>query len=260
MIIFLYGADDYRRTREKRAIIEKFLKKHSPLGAKAFDCAEESAIEKLKEFSRNTGLFDSQRLAVLESAWEVPESELKEWLESIRASKVVTAIVSESKTPEKGFTFLKKEPVLAKEFEPLEGAAWAKFIAAEAKERGVSLASDALKLLADAYEGDSWRLATELERLASLGVKTVTKKDLEALDVEIAPEFIGLVKQFSYGDKRARLATLEAMLLSREPAQKIFYILSGFSPKQVQKFAAYDIAIKNGKLDYEDALADLALS
>jgi DNA polymerase III delta subunit len=260
MIVFLHGNDDYRRTREKQAVVEKFLKKHSPLGVKSFNCEEEGAIGKLKEFSRNTGLFDTQRLAVLESAWEAPEKELKELLESVKNSKTITALLSEHDAPKKEFAFLKKEPVIVKEFEVFKGAVWTKFVAAEAKERGVTLAPDAAQFLAGAYEGDSWRLATELERIAALGEKAISKKDLEALDVEIAPEFFALIRSLSYGTREARLAALERLFLTREPAAKIFNVLSGMVPGAAARFAAYDLAIKNGKLDYEEALADVALT
>ncbi|MBI2888746.1 MAG: hypothetical protein HYY10_02365 [Candidatus Liptonbacteria bacterium] len=260
MIVFLYGADDYRRTKEKQAVVEKFLKKHSSFGVKKVDGTVEGAVEELWEFGTNSGLFDEQRLAVLDYAWEAPEKELKEWLESVRDAKHITALLSEHGAPKKEFAFLKKEPVITKEFDALEGAAWEKFIAAEAKMRGVSLAPDAAQFLARVYAGDSWRLATELDRIALLGKGSVDKKALEALGVEIHPEFFSLMRSFSYGDRRARLAAIEGMLLTRDPAAKIFNVLAAMVPAAARRFAEYDIAIKNGKLDYEEALTDLALS
>ncbi len=273
MIIFLYGPDDYRRTKEKRAVVEKFLKKHSPFGVKKVDGTVERAVEELREFGKSSGLFDAQRLAVVESAWEAPEKELKEWLESVRDAKHITALFSEHAAPKKDFAFLKKEPVIAKEFDALEGSTWEKFIVAEAKARDVSLAPDAMQFLAQAYAGDSWRLATELDRIALLNFaeqnlggrasfveRAVTRKDLEALGIEIHPEFFGLVRQFGYGDRKVRLATLEELLLTRDPAAKIFNVLSAMVPGATRRFAEYDVAIKNGKLEYEEALTDLALS
>lgn len=260
MIIFLYGGDDYRRAKEKQAIVEKFLKKHSPLGLKFFDCAAEGTIGSLREFGRNTGLFDSKRLAIIESAWDAPEGELKEWLKSIKEEKSVTALISEHGAVGKEFAFLKKEPVFSKEFDSPKGVAWEKFIAAEASARGIVLAPEASQFLAKVYAGDSWRLATELDRLAALVGAVINKKDLESLDVDIAPEFFGLIRALSYGDQKSRLAALERLFLSREPAAKIFNILSAMIPAASSRFAAYDIAIKNGKLDYEEALTDLALA
>ncbi len=268
MIVCLYGQDDYRRTKEKRAIVEKFVAKHSPLGVKVFDFVSpkvhgteaDSLINALKEFSRNVGLFDSHRLAVIESAWEAPEKEFKEWLESVKDVKTVTVVISEHDALVKNFAFLKKKPVLAKEFDALEGAAWAKFIATEADARGIVLESQALQFLAQAYAGDSWRLVTELDRCSLLGKKTIERKDLESLDIEIQPEFFGLARQFGYGDRKARLAALEVLFLTRDPAAKIFNILSAMVPGAIPRFAAYDVAIKSGKLDYEEALTDLALS
>ncbi len=260
MLIFLYGPDDYLRTKEKQAVVEKFLKKHSLLGVRRIDGGAEGAVDELREFGKSSGLFDAQRLAMVESAWEAPEKELKAWLESVREAKHITALLSEHDAPKKEFAFLKKEPVIAKEFEVLKGGAWEKFILAEAKARSVSLTSDAVAFLAQAYAGDGWRLTTELDRIMSLGKERVDRKDLEALGIEIHPEFFGLARRFGYGDRKARLAALEELFLTRDPVAKIFNILSAMVPGAVARFAQYDVAIKSGKLEYEEALTDLALS
>ncbi|MBI2623136.1 MAG: hypothetical protein HYW65_00985 [Candidatus Liptonbacteria bacterium] len=257
MIIFLYGPDAYRRLQKKQAVVGEFLKKHSVLGLKHFDCTKEEILPALREFGASESLFDSQRLAVLESVWEIPAEPLKEWLKSIVEKKGVTVLLSEANATE-GFEFMKKSPVVSEKFETLKDEEWEEFGKKEIKKRGVELAPSAEVLLLKAYEGDSWRLATELDRIAAFG-KQVTRQDLEQLDVETTPEFFALVKRFSYGSSRERLAALEALLLSREPAQKIFYILSAMVPGAAGRFAAYDVAIKNGKLEYEEALADLAL-
>lgn len=258
MIVFLYGLDAYRRLQKKQTIVGEFLKKHSALGLKYFDCTKEEIIPALREFGASESLFDSQRLAVLESAWEIPAESLKEWLKTIVEKKGVTVLLSEAEIP-KEFKFLEKSPIVSEEFEEIKGESWEEFGKKEIKKRGVELSSQALALLLKAYEGDGWRLATELDRLAAIG-KKLEVKDLAELGVEIQPEFFSLMKNFSYGDRRARLAALEEMFLSREPAQKIFYILSGFMTGHVKRFAEYDLAIKNGKLEYEEALTDLALS
>ncbi|MCR4328780.1 MAG: hypothetical protein NUV53_04730 [Patescibacteria group bacterium] len=260
MIIFLHGPDDYRRTKEKSAIIEKFLHKHSAVGFRVFDCAEEDSFVFLSEFAKSSGLFNTQRLAVLESAWEAPEKELKEWLSAVQSVKHITALISEHDTPKKEFAFLKKKPVIIKEFNVLQGTAWEKFILAEAKSRGVLLAADAVKFFAQIYRGDSWRLATELDKVALFAGGSVSLCDLERLGLEIPLDSFSLIRKFGVPDKKVRLATLEELFLTRNPAAKIFNILSAFAPARAAQFAEYDYAIKNGKLDYEEALTDLALS
>ncbi|MBM3256861.1 MAG: hypothetical protein FJY98_00825 [Candidatus Liptonbacteria bacterium] len=259
MLITLYGPDDYRRIRKKQQIIGEFLKKHSSLGLEKFDCANEEALLKLQEFGRNESLFDPQRLAVLDAAWEAPEGFLSEWLPKFENSKTVTILLAESEVPKKDLNFLLKAPAIAQEFEPLEGKAWEQFIVSEAKMRGVSLAPDAAQLLSDAYAGDNWRLITELERFVG-EKRTIQRKELEELGVEIRPEFFALARRFGYGDKKTRLAVLEAMFLSRDPAAKIFNILSAMTPGAIGRFATYDAAVKSGKLEYEEALTDLTIS
>jgi len=72
-------------------------------------------------------------------------------------------------------------------------------------------------------------------------------------------DIAGFSPRVSY-EAKTRLAALEELFLTRDPAAKIFNILSAFAPNRAAQFAEYDYAIKNGKLDYEEALTDLALS
>ncbi len=71
MIIFLYGVDDYRREAKKREIVAEFRKRHSNLGLMTFDLAEEGGSAKLREFLANQSLFQSAKMAVLDSAFEI---------------------------------------------------------------------------------------------------------------------------------------------------------------------------------------------
>ena len=50
------------------------------------------------------------------------------------------------------------------------------------------------------------------------------------------------------------------MLSLNDPPPKIFNILAAQWQEKTPHMAAYDLAIKSGKLDYEEALTDLLIS
>ena len=260
MIIFLYGPDEYRRLKKKQLLLAEFRKKHSGLAIRAFDCAGEGVPAALHDFLGNQSIFDPVRLAVLEGALEDPSKELAEDIRSMVGRSDTTLLISEKDAPNKAFRFLLKKPVLFQKFEHLEGVQWRTFIKQEAAQNGVALDEAALVFFARVYANDTWRLATELAKIGSLGKSTIQKADLVALDVELRPDFWQLVTGLRSWNTEERLAILEKLFSIGEPAGKIFNILAYQQPEKLATFAAYDTAIKSGKLDYEEALLDFAIS
>ncbi len=265
MIILLYGPDDYRREQKRKDLIAEFHNKHSGLGFAQFDLEEEDALGRLEEFARSQSIFEPLKLAYAANAFAAEEKKLAAILKPLLASKSTTVLLSEKNVPPKPLAFLRPakgkngDGALAQEFETLKGEAWRKFIRAEAEKKGLNLAPAALELLAQAYGGDSWRLVTELEKLALLSGRQVEKKDLEALAVEITPDFWGTMYGLRSPRVGERLATLEKLFIGNEPAGKIFNILSAQWQEKLPAFAAYDTAVKTGRCDYEEVLLDLAL-
>ncbi len=269
MIIFLYGPDDFRRHQRKKFYIEEYKKKHSGLGIGRFDFSEEGAGEKFSEFMRNRSMFDSFKMAILENIFAVSaersghEAELEALMDELKllveSGKETTILISEVKKPTKNFNFLLREPVIAELFETLEGYEWELFVRREAKARGVNFTNDALVFLATVYAGDSWRAVTELEKLRFLEKDSVETHDLENLGLEITPNFWGLMSALRSPDVRRRLPALERIFAENEPAAKVFNILSAQWPEKLPQMAQYDIAVKSGKLEYEEVLVDVVL-
>jgi hypothetical protein len=50
------------------------------------------------------------------------------------------------------------------------------------------------------------------------------------------------------------------MLAANDPPAKIFNILASQWQEKTPHMAEYDLAVKSGKVDYEDALVDLLIS
>jgi len=56
------------------------------------------------------------------------------------------------------------------------------------------------------------------------------------------------------------MAQAQSAPVSFDPAAKIFNILAAQAGEKIPRMADYDIAVKSGKLDYEEVLLDLAIS
>jgi DNA polymerase III delta subunit len=268
MFIFLYGPDDYRRIQKKREIIAEFERKHSGLGLGFFDLAADGAMDALTEFARNQFIFDSAKLAVTENAFEMEPAALAKLLKPLAAAKDTAILIAEKEKPTKALAFLLEKPSLSQRFENLEGVEWLAFIKAAAKQAGITLADAALRFLAAVHQGNSWALVTELQKLAALRTRAgkagsaaaIEGKDLDALDLEAAPNYWALLNGLKSYDAKTRLFALERLFAMNDPAAKIFNILAAQAGEKIPRMAEYDRAVKSGKLDYEEVLLDLAIS
>ena len=282
MIIFLYGPDDYRRAQKKKSIIAEFEKKRSGLGLGYFNLEEKDSLDSLGGFLRNQPMFEATRLAVVENAFEIEAAKLSAVIKPFVAEKGLQILLCEKDKPLKALAFLLEKPVVPQKFEALAGAEFARFIKEEGKNRGVVFADSAALFLATVYAGNSWGAMTEVEKLSSLkgvagdglddvhdgvrgdtnatrGETIIEKCDLDALGLEAAPNYWGLLNGMKSFDLRARLSALETLFSVNDPPAKIFNILSAQAGERVPLMAAYDLAVKSGKLEYDEVLVDLAL-
>lgn len=272
MIIFLYGPDDYRREAKKRELVAEFRKKHSGLGLGSFDFSDppatarheragEDALAEFRNFVSNQSIFEPVKLAVLTGVFRVQDKKFPEEIKKFSGDKATTLLVSEPDEPSKAFTLLlDKKKCLVQEFPLLKAAAWRTFVKQEAKKLDVELAPAAFEFLAAAYEGDAWRLVTELQKLSLASRGEVKREDLERLDVLLTPDFWGTIQGLKSPNLTRRLATLEGLFARNEPAGKVFNILAYQWPEKLPRFAAYDLAVKSGRCDYEEVLVDLLIS
>jgi DNA polymerase III delta subunit len=267
MIIFLYGPDDYRRSEKKRSIMTEFAKKRSEIGLGIFDLEEKTALESLGEFLKTQSIFETAKLAVLENAFELEASKLAKLLKPFVEEKNITILIAEKDKPLKALAFLLDKPVLAQKFETLAGAEWTAFIQAEAKKHDVMVMPAAAQFLGTIYAGNPWGLITEIEKLrgfknGAAGAPSIPidKKDLDIFDFEVAPNYWGLINGLKNYDIKNRLYAFEMMLAANDPPAKIFNILASQWQEKTPHMAEYDLAVKSGKVDYEEALVDLLIS
>jgi DNA polymerase III delta subunit len=261
MIIFLCGPDDYRRSEKKRSIIAEFSKKRSEIGLGVFDLEEKTALENLGEFLKTQSIFETAKLAVLENAFELDAPKLAKLLKPFIEIKNITILIAEKDKPVKALAFLLEKPTISQRFETLAGAEWVAFIQAEAKKNNVRLAPPAAQFLGTVYGGNTWGLITEIEKLAGFkNSAVIEKKDLDVFDLEVAPNYWGLINGLKNYDIKNRLYAFETMLAANDPPAKIFNILASQWQEKTPHMAEYDLAVKSGKVDYEEALVDLLIS
>jgi DNA polymerase III delta subunit len=259
MLIFLYGPDDYRRVQKKRELITEFRKKRSNLGLGVFDLATKDWRDGFNEFARSNSLFETARLAIFDNTFEELEAPaLAKLLKPFSDDKSITILLAERDKPVKALAFLLEKPTIAQKFENLEGAELIGFIAAEAKKLNMKITTPAAQFLATVYAGNTWALATELQKLSAFK-STIDRADLDQFDLEAAANYWMLLNGLKSYDIRTRLTTLERLLAMNDPAAKIFNILASQWKEKTAQMAEFDFAVKSGKLEYEEVLVDLMI-
>ncbi len=256
MIIFLYGPDSYRRISKEREIVEAYHKKHSALSSARFNLDDKDGLSGLKEFLANSSMFEPDKLAVVEEPFEAPTTEFSELLKTyLDGHPKTTILVTASSKPSVKLSFLTKKPCRYQEFPALDDRALKAFITKESVLRGLKLEPEVLGGLAEAFGGDSWSIVTELDKLALMSE--------QKLEAKPAPDYFQVLNGLKYGrDPQSRLVALEIILSDRrDDAAKVFNGLAYRlrDAKEATILADYDVAVKSGKLDYEEVLLDLAL-
>ncbi len=250
MLIYLYGPDAYRRQQKLKEITEKFTDKHGNSGLERFDLSVKGEVERLKDFTTTQSLFDSSKFGIVYEANEAEPKEVNNLLKIADGSKTISLAVVAEKSLPKTFKILSGAEVISQEFDNLDPAHLGAFTKIEAQKQNFKLSDSLLQSLVWKYAKDTWGLVNEIERLALGGnPETVLREQ----------DFFSAISQLEYGKAAsAKLPILERLMNSEDPA-KIFNILAAMA-RNKNKMADYDLAIKSGKLEYEEVLTDLALS
>lgn len=258
MIFFLYGKDSFRRGRRKKEIFAEILKKYPKINYAFFSGENEDSIIKTKEFLAAQGLFFEKRIGILEEAENLDGKKLAKELLPIADNKDIALIVAHDGKPTKDFAPFLKAPVKAEAFEELTPAELSKFISTTSKELGLKIEPAAIAKLSKSYGTNLWGIYTELQKL-SAGSGNVRAQDIEALGFENVSEYWPTLNALRSPALSARLWALEMLFLQGEPAVKTFSILAGSRGSDPKLFAEYDILIKSGKLEFDEAVIDLVL-
>ena len=192
------------------------------------------------------------------------KSPMKKYIKNTLTSKDITLILNSDKKPTKDLSFLLKKPVVSHSFEKLEGLELKKFLDLEIKKRKIELDAQSKELLLAACGSNLWSIISELDKLALLDEKSISFKTLEN-HIDLLPEidvFSQLNKIKSKHALGEKLKLLEDFIRRGADPAMIFNVLA-VSPyltnEQKIEMADYDVAIKTGKLEYEEILLEMML-
>ena len=242
MLIYLYGPDTYRRGEKVRAVLTQYQKSHPDAPIRHFDFREEADRETFVNFLRTPSLFGGYACAVVHEFSGVQD--VADCLRTASTSTTATVLLV-------GDEKASGVPSLCafQEFPAFSGARLLSFIRQEAARRGVHVTEEITSALCTL--GDSWSVVTELDKLA-LGARHETPPADTA--------FFPLVQRLARGSFPARIASL-AYVLAEEDAARVFNVLAALVGEEKKtRMANYDIAVKSGKLEYEEALLDYVLT
>ncbi len=277
MIIYLYGSDSYRRQEKLNEYIERYKEKYTS-GAGFFYLDKNEDVVRFKDFCKSQSLFESSKLGVVYNFGELEKGDLKEFNSLIKENlknKDLTLILNSDKPrtradsmrggqSTKDFSYLLKEPVIIHNFDILGGAELKKFLDLEIKKRKIELDAKSKELLLSGLSNNSWEIVLALDKLSLLDEKKIDQKILEKhIDLLPALDVFGHINKMREGySVGSRLGTLEELFERGADSAMIFNIFSAspyLNKEQKIMMADYDVAIKSGKLEYDEVLLDLML-
>jgi len=175
--------------------------------------------------------------------------------------------LSEEEKPEGEFGFLLTKKVQNIEFQELSGKTLEKFIAEKSRKCGISFEQDAFDffvLFIFSHGSDrSWRALFELEKLSLLGLsQPIQKQDLARhIKIHTHEELFSIARAIMNAkDVRLRLPILEKVFIQNNAMPYLFNLLPSFTKgAEILLLADYDVAVKSGKLGYEEAILEFIL-
>lgn len=267
MFITLYGPDSYKRNKNLRNLIASYKSKYEGIDVMFFDLNEDPDLwEKALDFLKQPSMFVDSKLMIVKGVTQV---ERKAWIEALKSyegNKNVFIIVSEGKKPNKKFSFLLKKPAKVREFEELAGDKLGRFLAKKMKKSGIELSSRAKNFfLSYVLSGKdrSWRIVNELDKISLAGFDGIVEEgDLkEIIEWRSSEEMYSVTgRVLNSHDEEMKLVSLERLISRGEDSSHIFNLLAHQARgRDAEKLAEYDISVKSGGLEYEEALLDFVL-
>ena len=269
MILYLYGGDSYLRTQKLRELVAQYSKKHGRPDTFEVDLEDNplSWID-LSAFLEQASMFAETKLAIVRESGSVGEKDEKKWIEFLKRELKTDKnflILIDKKSPKKAFQFLTKDPARAQEFPDLVGATLSAFLKKEIGARDMSMSVDAFRLLVETIGKEvevGWSTQQYLSKLQLFGKKKeVERREIEQVfSTSSVGELFMLAKGFMYAiDPKTALPALERALHQADSAHVFNLAASLARGNALVAFSEYDIAVKSGKLGYEEALADFVL-
>lgn len=271
MIYYFYGADSYWRNRKLRDLISQYKKKYSQIDLFSADFeSEPESWLRAKEFINQPSIFIDSKVVVIKESGAVPAESEKSWLKVLK-SQIETpktfVLISDSASPKKSFSFLLQKPVKAQLFEELENGTLDLFLKQEAANRELVFSAEAFRFLVsfiNAQKEKSWVAVQELDKFALAGFPSpISLGSARAIIYwrERGEVYILARRILETSDKKKKISFLETLFLEKADPAYIFNSLA-FQARgeNAIELADYDVSIKSGGLDYEEALTEFVIS
>lgn len=268
MVIYLYGPDWYRRVGKFKELFTEYKKKHPAMDICSVDLENKPEDWKsVRDFLNQPSMFVDAKIALVREASSVDEKAWIKILKSYAESPKTFILISDScKKPVKAFGFLLDKLVVSQEFAILDGKMREAFLYKETKKLGLSFAADAWKFFVGfASEGESVGAGmAELEKLALAGLKQpISLSDAKSVIKWFSRDEVFYITRglVGYEDWRRKVGMLERAFLQREAGAHVFNSLAyQVRGADAISLADYDVSIKSGGLEYEEALLAFILN
>ncbi len=274
MIIYLYGPDWYRRTAKFKELFSQYREKHPAMDVISVDLEDNPDDWKTaRDFLNQPSMFVDAKIALVREGTAV---DVKEWIAILKSHletrKTFILISDSKKKPVKAFSSFLAKPAISQEFPVLEGKMREAFFHKEAKIRGLSFTPDSWRFFTGfSSEGESVGTGmAELEKLALAGLsQPISLRDVQSVIkwfsrdevFYITRQLAGLPAQAGHEDWRRKIGVLERAFLQREAGAHVFNSLAyQVRGSDAVRLADYDVSVKSGGLEYEEALLGFVLN
>lgn len=230
MIIFLYGADNYRSSRKLNEVVGQYEAIHkSGLNLKYLNL-EEKNFQDFYEISNTVSMFVEKKLFILKNASSNEEFK-KEFLKKIEKfadSKDVIVFYEEGEVKKDSFFKKIDKAGQSQKFEILEGRQLENWIQKEISRFGTKIENSAINKLIDFVGNDLWRMENEIQKLVAYKSRNLNTDILDE-DVEILvkpkveTDVFETIDAIASKDKKRALKLLKAHL---KEGDSPFYLFS----------------------------------
>ena len=238
MVFFFYGDDAYRSFRKVQELKRKYI--DASLGdtnLAVLDCA---TLEPSSLASQVLALpfLAKTRLVVLEGLLSRGKKETQEKFLDLmpKLPETTNVLVYEAKSPDKRTSLFKAllQVPKAQEFAVLQGAQLIAWVNAEFKARGATIDRAARDLLIARADNSSWKLATEIEKLATAvadqpaGKRQIDRTLVDDLVRGTPTESVfALTDALASGNTAVALGRLRTLFNQGENAQQLVALIAG---------------------------------
>ncbi|MGC9610667.1 MAG: DNA polymerase III subunit delta [Minisyncoccia bacterium] len=271
MIYFLYGPDSYQRNEKLNSAIAEYRKKYPESDMASFDLREEpDNWVKAKDFLNQPSMFVDSKVLIIKESGAVPAAGgEKDWIKTLKSGLELPRtfiFISDASKPLKAFEFLTQSPSRDQFFGELEERELESFVKAEATVKKITFERNSLDFFLgylSAARERSWIAVNELEKIRLMNPpQPVNLADLKKIIISgFKDEVFDVARSIMWSRTwMEKLKLLERLFIQKKEPAYVFNSLAVLAKgDELIKLADYDVSVKSGNLEYEEALLDFIL-